>query len=61
MHSSKIMKMSFKIIVKILKFAFIIAWDVFLDEERDRRIKNYTEFQNDYDEYTKVITNRKSF
>lgn len=55
------MKMSFKIIVKILKFAFIIAWDVFLDEERDRRIKNYTEFQNDYDEYTKVITNRKSF
>lgn len=61
MHSSKIMKMSFKIIVKILKFAFIIAWDVFLDEERDRRIKNYTEFQNDYDEYEKIITNRKSF
>ena len=55
------MKMSFKIIVKILKFAFIIAWDVFLDEERDRRIKNYTEFQNDYDEYEKIITNRKSF
>jgi hypothetical protein len=55
----KIGKIALKTGVNVLKFSFKIAWAVFLDDERDRRIKANREWLDNYDEYAEAITKRK--
>ena len=57
----KIGKIALKTGVNVLKFSFKIALAVFLGDTRDKKIKDFRKWQDDYDEYAKSITRHEPF